>query len=126
MADFLALRIPVVESPDLETVFNEIKGRPVLSVVEEYGLQASRDGEAYIQPQPDRKRLDDIVFDELKLTSGEREAVYEAIINMVQTRLKKAESFKPKELKKRFEAAGKTRGIWADLPHETDEENLEE
>jgi len=36
--------------------------------------------------------LDDIVFDALGLTQGERDAVYEAVVNLVEARLKKAES----------------------------------
>lgn len=40
----------------------------------------------------DRRALDEIVFEILALSQGEREAVYEAIINLVETRLKKAES----------------------------------
>jgi hypothetical protein len=42
--------------------------------------------------QPDRRALDDVLFDALGLTVGEREAVYEAVIDLVQARLKKAES----------------------------------
>jgi hypothetical protein len=33
---------------------------------------------------------DDVVFDALGLTTGEREAVYEAVVELVQARLKKA------------------------------------
>ncbi len=42
--------------------------------------------------QADRRALDDIVFDVLGLTKGEREAVYEAVIQLVEQRLKKAKS----------------------------------
>jgi hypothetical protein len=41
---------------------------------------------------PDRRALDDIIFDALGLTSGEREAVYEAVIDLVTKRLDKAKS----------------------------------
>ena len=40
----------------------------------------------------DRRTLDSIVFDGLGLTKGEREAVYEAVTNLVEARLKKAGS----------------------------------
>jgi len=40
----------------------------------------------------DRKTLDDIVFNALGLTQGERDAVYEAVINLVEARLSKAGS----------------------------------
>jgi len=36
--------------------------------------------------------LDNIIFDALNLTQGERDAVYEAVINLVESRLKKAGS----------------------------------
>jgi len=42
--------------------------------------------------QPDRRALDDIIFDVLGLTAGEREAVYEAVVNLVRARLEKAKS----------------------------------
>ena len=40
----------------------------------------------------DRRALDSIIFDALNLTQGERDAVYEAVINLVEGRLKKAGS----------------------------------
>jgi hypothetical protein len=42
--------------------------------------------------QPDRRALDEVVFDVLGLTAGEREAVYEAVVNLVRARLEKARS----------------------------------
>ncbi|GIV57080.1 MAG: hypothetical protein KatS3mg040_1848 [Candidatus Kapaibacterium sp.] len=45
--------------------------------------------------QPDRRALDDVVFDVLGLTAGEREAVYEAVIELVRARLEKARSVEP-------------------------------
>jgi hypothetical protein len=36
--------------------------------------------------------LDEVVFDVLGLTSGECEAVYEAVVELVRARLKKARS----------------------------------
>lgn len=46
----------------------------------------------YEVTQPDRCALDDVVFDVLGLTAGEREAVYEAVIELVRARLEKAKS----------------------------------
>ena len=46
--------------------------------------------------QPDRRALDDVVFDVLGLTPGEREAVYEAVVNLVRARLEKARSVRQK------------------------------
>ena len=42
--------------------------------------------------KPDRQTLDNIIFDALNLTQGERDAVYEAVISLVEARLKKAGS----------------------------------
>jgi len=83
-----------------------------------------------LSPSPDRRSLDTLIFDVLNLTPGEREAVYEAVIEMVEARLEKANSLvKPrsseaKELKKRMEAFHNTLGIWIGLPEV--EENEEE
>ncbi|MCS7189961.1 MAG: hypothetical protein NZ933_09260, partial [Bacteroidia bacterium] len=43
---------------------------------------------------PFRKEIDDIVFSVLGLTTSEREAVYEAVVELVSARLRKAESVK--------------------------------
>ncbi|MBW2164742.1 MAG: Eco57I restriction-modification methylase domain-containing protein [Deltaproteobacteria bacterium] len=45
--------------------------------------------------QADRKELDSVIFDYLKLTQDEGEAVYEAIINLYEARLNKAKSLNP-------------------------------
>ncbi len=65
---------------DLEDIdADKFLNRPTVSVFEEIH-------------QPDRRALDDVVFDVLGLTSGEREAVYEAVVNLVRARLEKARS----------------------------------
>jgi hypothetical protein len=53
--------------------------------------------------QPDRRSLDDIIFDLLDLTQGERDAVYEAVIDLVESRLKKAESLKANNCQRQSE-----------------------
>ncbi len=76
------------------------------------------------------EKIDTIVFDALNLTQGEREAVYEAVIELVEARLAKANSLvnpkssESKALKKRMEAFHDTLGIWIGLPEV--EENEEE
>jgi hypothetical protein len=42
--------------------------------------------------QPDRRALDEVVFEVLGLTAGEREAVYDALVSLVRARLEKARS----------------------------------
>lgn len=41
---------------------------------------------------PGRLALDNIIFDILGLTQGERDAVYEAVVELVRARLEKARS----------------------------------
>lgn len=115
MADFLAMQIPIVEGQELEEAYQKIKDRNIKSVEDEYGLSQNKDGLLVFRPLPDRKELDGIIFDALRLTKGEREAIYEAVIRLVEERLQKASSLKPqdrKERNKRRDAAESVRGIW--------------
>jgi hypothetical protein len=75
-------------------------------------------------PNPGTRRtyLDDIVFDALNLTPGERDAVYEALVDSVEARLSKADSLNSKARSKRVDAVEKTRGIWAGLPEAEEDE----
>ncbi|MBA3019243.1 MAG: Eco57I restriction-modification methylase domain-containing protein [Proteobacteria bacterium] len=94
MADFLTMKIPVVERRDLDHAYKAMKNRIVHDVWTEFGIKSTGTSKTKICPLADRKRLDDVVFDAIGLTQGEREAVYEAVIDMVNTRLKKAISLK--------------------------------
>ncbi|MXZ00923.1 hypothetical protein F4Y93_09860 [Candidatus Poribacteria bacterium] len=49
-----------------------------------------------LDPSDDRRALDAIIFDALRLTQGERDGVYEAVVNLVESRLRKARSLKGK------------------------------
>lgn len=49
-----------------------------------------------LDPTDDRRALDVIIFDALGLTQGERDGVYEAVVNLVESRLRKARSLKGK------------------------------
>ena len=49
-----------------------------------------------LKPSNDRRALDTIIFDVLNLTRGERDGVYEAVVNLVKSRLRKAKSLKGK------------------------------
>ena len=77
LADCFVLVPP--ESNKLKAVLEEARLRDFLPLRQE------------IQ-NANRKELDSIVFDALGLTQGERDAVYEAVINLVEGRLKKAGS----------------------------------
>ncbi len=69
MADFLTMRIPVVEGQDLETAYLAIKDRPIRNVWKELGFSALK-GAIKIFPPADRKKLDDVVFNAIGLTQG--------------------------------------------------------
>ena len=47
-----------------------------------------------LDPSEDRRALDAIIFDALGLTQGERDGVYAAVVNLVDSRLRKARSLK--------------------------------
>ena len=49
-----------------------------------------------LDPSDDRRTLDAIIFDALGLTQGERDGVHEAVIKLVEARLRKARSLKGK------------------------------
>lgn len=49
-----------------------------------------------LEPSDDRRALDAIIFEALDLTQGERDGVYEAVVNLVESRLRKARSLKGK------------------------------
>ncbi len=75
-----------------------------------------------LHPSPDRRTLDTFVFDALNLSSGERDAVYEAVIELVSNRVEKAQSFKTsKDINRRLKAVDSTLGIWMGVPDEEEE-----
>ncbi len=82
-AETLPIASPSVLSKEqiyiINSCFNSMAKREVMNIFEEI-------------KQNDHLKLDAIVFEILNLTSGERDAVYEAVINLVESRLKKAGS----------------------------------
>ena len=93
MADFLNLRIPIILDKALLTPFKDIKKRTSRSIFEELGINSDNPiREQKPNPLPDRKVLDDIVFDALGLAAAERKEVYWAVCEMVNNRLNKARS----------------------------------
>jgi hypothetical protein len=67
--------------------------REIFDVFTELGFDPDKPiREQEPNPLPDRKALDDIVFDALGLTEEERKEVYYAVAELVQNRLKKARS----------------------------------
>jgi hypothetical protein len=69
--------------------------RKTKSIFEECGIDPESDipiSEQEPKPLPDRKELDEIIFDELELTEEERKDVYRAVCQLVHDRISKANS----------------------------------
>jgi hypothetical protein len=74
---------------DSFTLFN----RTQKNIFNELGFDKTKDIRSQIpNPLPDRKELDDIIFDELGLTQEERNEVYRSLAELVKARLDKAKS----------------------------------
>ncbi len=95
MASFLNLRIPIIFDANLKDKLQALSERQIENIYTECGIDPDSDipiAEQEPQPLPDRKALDDIVFDALNLTPDERKEVYRAVCQLVWDRLNKAKS----------------------------------
>jgi hypothetical protein len=63
--------------------------------------------------QPDKIRLDELLFEMLGLRKKMRVTLAEATVSLVRRRIEKAISLRRQPSRERIEAAEKTRGIWA-------------
>ena len=70
-----------VAAQEFRQCYDEIKTRKILSIFDEIH-------------QSDRHALDALIFDNLNLTQGERDGVYEAVVDLVEARLNKAKSLR--------------------------------
>ncbi len=70
-----------------------LNNRKIWTIFEEFGFVRNRDIRSQTpNPLPDRKELDDIIFDEIGLTQEERNEVYRSLAELVKARLDKAKS----------------------------------
>jgi len=84
----------------LEKAFNEMAKREIKSIFEELGLPKPNRDYSNIYPEdvsldkvfPDRRELDQVIFEVLGLTENERLQVYRAVVELVKDRLVKARS----------------------------------
>jgi hypothetical protein len=84
---------PELASKNLLEEFGKLKIREIHSIFTELGFDPNKPiREQEPNPLPDRKALDDIIFDALGLTEEERKEVYWAVAELVKTRLEKAKS----------------------------------
>jgi hypothetical protein len=89
----LQLFIPEMNLEAIVNIYEKLRERKVEVIGIEIGIDLNkpiRDQEP--NPLPDRKELDDIIFDELGLTVEERKEVYWATAELVKQRLDKAGS----------------------------------
>lgn len=66
--------------------------RKVLSIFEELGVNPRKIRSQTPKPLPDRKALDEVFFDALRLSKDERNEVYWSLCELVKNRLEKAKS----------------------------------
>ena len=81
---------------NIQNVFS-LDNREIFSVYKECGIDPESETpieEQEPKPLPDRKELDDIVFDAIGLTEEERKDVYRAVCRLVWNRISKAKSVK--------------------------------
>ena len=93
------LKLPVYDVKDLDFILIESifefdnLSRPQESIYTECGFDKTKHIRSQEpNPLPDRKALDDIVFDAIGLTEDERKEVYWSVCELVQRRLEKARS----------------------------------
>ncbi|MGB8348263.1 MAG: Eco57I restriction-modification methylase domain-containing protein, partial [Ktedonobacteraceae bacterium] len=98
------------EKQKLLAAFDAVAKRDVKSIFDEVDLA-------------DRRTLDDVIFDVLGLKQNERDDVYKAVIELVESRLQKASSLRQeKERGRRIKAVEQTLGIWIGIPDDFLEE----
>ncbi|MGC9059599.1 MAG: hypothetical protein ACP5H3_04315, partial [Candidatus Aenigmatarchaeota archaeon] len=78
---------------EIQKNYDKFINREILTIFTELGFDPNKPiREQEPNPLPDRKALDDIIFDALGLTEEERKEVYWAVAELVKTRLEKAKS----------------------------------
>lgn len=82
-----------INNIDLKDKIKTLKSREIKSIFEELWFDKNKDiREQNPNPLPDRKELDDIIFDEIWLSDEERKEVYLSLGELVKSRLDKAKS----------------------------------
>jgi len=77
----------------IEYFYNTLFKREIGSIFAELNIDKHKNIRSQkLNPLPDRKALDDIIFDALGLSQAEREEVYYAVCELVQNRINKAKS----------------------------------
>ncbi|MEJ5292419.1 MAG: DNA methyltransferase [Candidatus Methanosuratincola sp.] len=83
---------------NIKDLLDKLFTREIMPIFEECGLNRNIPiREQQPKPKPDRKELDDIIFDVLGLSDEERMEFYLSVCELVKNRIEKAESFRRKE-----------------------------
>lgn len=85
----------LILNPKLLNFKNIFLSREVRTIFIECGIDPESDvpiSEQEPNPLPDRKELDDVIFDALDLTQEERKEVYRSVCQLVWNRISKAKS----------------------------------
>ncbi len=92
---FIKMPIPEVDNERSINILSNIETREILDIFQESGIDPTSPipiEEQEPQPLPDRKELDDVIFDALGLDAEERKEVYRAVCRLVWNRVSKARS----------------------------------
>ncbi len=79
---------------DLESRIDAIKHREIRSIFHELQVDPESGFFMNANPLPDRKALDEVVFQTLGLTDQEIKALYAGLLGLTANRLRKANTFK--------------------------------
>lgn len=93
--NMLLLNPQVIKKVSLNSIYTKIVSRKIYTIFKECGIDPKSEVPIEDQepkPLPDRKELDDIVFDALGLSTDERREVYRAVCRLVSNRISKAKS----------------------------------
>lgn len=98
VAELRNLPIPdpilVVNKADIKQLIKSLSQRPIFSIFEELRVDPETSDFRDANPLPDRKAIDDVVFQALGLTAEEVKALYAGLLELTANRLRKARTFK--------------------------------
>ena len=80
---------------DIESRIDAIKHREIQSIFQELQVDPESGSFMNANPLPDRKALDEIVFNALGFTQQETQALYAGLLELTANRLRKARTFSP-------------------------------
>jgi hypothetical protein len=95
------LTVSNIQHQKLSEAFDNLSQREIGPVFEEIGAETP-EGVALDKVKPDRRELDEAVFEILGLTEEEQLEVYKAVVDLVKSRIEKAKSVAGNKNKKKY------------------------